>query len=110
MGARSDWCCELGVRMCRAGLARRLRQGDSPDELDPGKLLWHPLFDLRGSQLSFHDRGKDAHQNSEIERQTNVTATLNLKINKFIWQKKKKKKKKKFFGKKKKKKKKKKKS
>ena len=61
-------------------------QGDSPDELDPGKLLWHPLFDLRGPQLNcFHDRGKDAHQNSEIERQTNVTATLNLKINKFIW-------------------------
>ena len=61
-------------------------QGDSPDELDPGKLLWHPLFDLRGPQLNcFHDRGKDAHQNSEIERQTNVTATLNLRINKFIW-------------------------
>ena len=44
-------------------------QGDSPDELDPGEHLRHPLLDLRGPQLScFHGRNRDAHQTSDIEK------------------------------------------
>ena len=44
-------------------------QGDSPDELDPGEHLRHPLLDLRGPQLNWsHECGKDAHQTNEIEK------------------------------------------
>merc|ERR1712029_394800 len=54
---------------CAAGLAWCLRQGDGPDELDPGEHLRYPLLHLRGPQLNCsHDRGKDAHLTSEIEK------------------------------------------